>query len=64
MYCKAPGRTAVARWNPAGSSWVVRCEACDAIGPGAGFNAGAHWAFENSAVGRHAEVLVKLEHTK
>jgi hypothetical protein len=61
VYCRAPGRQAVARWNHIGSFWVVQCEACDAIGPGAGSNFAAHEAFDTMAVGRHAEVLVRVK---
>lgn len=58
VYCKARGRTAVARWNADGF-WFVLCEACGAISSGAKSNFAAHEAFEATALGRHAEVLVR-----
>lgn len=57
IYCLGPGRTAVARWNEAGGFWVVRCEGCDAIGPGADTSFAAHDAYKSRAVGRQAEPL-------
>lgn len=60
VYCRAPGRTAVAKWN-SGGWWIVLCEACQAIGGEASSNTLAQERYKEAASGRRGEHLIPMD---